>query len=330
MNAPMPNNFDAIVSRASGATAALRGEVIQSLWSGYGEIVRYRLHGADRNTVIVKHVRFPGEVNHPRGWHHDHAHQRKVRSYQVEMAWYHDWASRCDQHCRVPRCLASETINQQHLMVLEDLDAAGFGARRERLRPAQVLPCLRWLAYFHARFLGEAPSGLWPIGSYWHLATRQAEWQAIEDPQLRQAAPALDAMLNNGRFQTIIHGDAKVENFCFNQDGTHVAAVDFQYVGAGCGMKDLAYFLGSCLTEEEQQDHEQELLAQYFQLLQQALQHYRKADNFAELEQEWRRLYPIAQADFYRFLVGWSPGHWKLHDYSQRLAMKVVRQLPSI
>ncbi|MFQ5519060.1 MAG: choline kinase, partial [Mariprofundus sp.] len=36
-----------IIVDASGAHSVSRGEVIQSLWSGYGEIVRYHLQGGD-------------------------------------------------------------------------------------------------------------------------------------------------------------------------------------------------------------------------------------------------------------------------------------------
>jgi len=316
-----------IVKDAVGASHAERCEVIQSLWSGYGEIVRFALQGADVESAILKHVIFPSEVNHPRGWHNDRSHRRKVHSYEVEMAWYGQWSSRCADACRVPHCHLSETIGDEHLIVLEDLDAAGFPLRKSHLGFNEARLCLRWLAHFHATFLGEKPAGLWPVGSYWHLATRPDEWAAIEDASIRLAAAPIDAMLNGCRFQTIIHGDAKVANFCFSHDGAAVAAVDFQYVGGGCGMKDVAYFLGSCLDEEEQELWETDLLDSYFAVLRQALIGRGRGEVCEALESEWRRLFPVAQADFYRFLVGWMPDHWKIHDYSQRVAMQVIAGL---
>ena len=58
-----------------------------------------------------------------------------------------------------------------------------------------------------------------------------------------------------------------------------------------------------------------------------ALERSGKAVDFAALEQDWRALYPVAWTDFYRFLQGWSPGHWKLHRYSERLAREVLDAL---
>lgn len=320
----MQPSLNEFVRQTTGATDTFRGEVIQSLWSGYGEIVRHTLHGAGVPSVVVKHVVFPTAMNHPRGWNNDRSHQRKVRSYEVEMAWYRDWSPRCDTHCRVPHCYASRTIGDEHVMVLEDLCAAGFPRRREHLDLAGARLCLRWLAHFHATFLGEEPAGLWPVGSYWQLATRPDEWAAIEDPAIRDTAGALDAALSTARYRTVIHGDAKVANFCFSDDGTQVAAVDFQYVGGGCGMKDVAYFLGSCLDEHEQERHEAALLDSYFEALREALHTRGRGAATDALENEWRALFPVAQADFYRFLVGWMPDHWKIHDYSRRIALEVV------
>ena len=46
--------------------------------------------------------------------------------------------------------------------------------------------------------------------------------------------------------------------------------------------------------------------------------------DMADLEQQWRALYPVAWADFLRFLQGWKPGHWKIHRYSKRMLEESV------
>ena len=323
----MNDSTTRLILDATGASLAERGEVIASLWSGYGEIVRMHLTGAEVDSVVLKHVRFPDEANHPRGWHSDRGHLRKVRSYEVEMAWYHDFSRLCNELCRVPGCYLSETIGEEHIMVLEDLDAAGFPLRKSHLSKPEVTACLKWLANFHATFMGASPYSLWEFGTYWHLDTRPDELAVTEDASIRRAAPAIDAVLNGCRYQSFVHGDAKVANFCFSKDGEAVAAVDFQYVGGGCGMKDVAYLLGSCLDEMLQERWEAEFLDVYFTELRGALNRQGKDMDADALEAEWRKVFPIAQADFYRFLVGWMPTHWKINDYGKRVAMNVVGQL---
>jgi len=327
------HHLDELIISLSGANQAQRGEVIQSLWSGYGEIVRYALQGAEMPSMVIKHVKFPSAVHHPRGWHNDHAHQRKVKSYEVEMAWYRNWAKHCTDDCRVAHCYATATHGEEHIIMLEDLDAVGFSLRKSSPNLNDVHGCLTWLANFHATFLDAvadsdpAPDGLWPIGSYWHLATRPNELAVMDDTALREAAPVIDSMLNHCRFKSLIHGDAKLANFCFADDGQGVAAVDFQYVGAGCGMKDVAYFLGSCLSDREHAEHEAGLLDYYFKALEKAFIRHACAIDFNALESEWRALLPVAQADFYRFLVGWMPDHWKINDYNKRITLEVLTQL---
>ncbi len=323
----MNHNFQNVILQATGADALYHIEDIQSLWSGYGRIARYGLRGTDRDRVVVKHVKLPDQHNHPRGWNGDRSHQRKIRSYQVEMAWYRDWAPACDARCRVPACLALESDVDEFLMVFEDLDTSGFPLRKSSVSLAEMHTCLRWLAHFHADFLAEVPRGLWEVGSYWHLDTRPDELAALDDVALQQAAGEIDTLLRTARFQTFIHGDAKLANFCFSQDGMQVAAVDFQYVGGGCGMKDVAYFIGSCLHEEGCERHEDALLAYYFTALGDAIESRGCSVDPKAIEEEWRGLYPVAWTDFHRFMKGWSPGHWKIHGYSERLARQVLAQL---
>ena len=184
--------------------------------------------------------------------------------------------------------------------------------------------CLAWLAAFHARFLGVAPEGLWKTGTYWHLATRPDELAAIDDADLRAAAPILDRKLRAATFQTFVHGDAKLANFCFAPGGRAVAAVDFQYVGGGCGMKDVAYLLsGESSSEAVEQRH----LDTYFKHLREGVARLHPSIDVATLESEWRALYPIAGADFCRFMAGWAKEHWRSDGAGQRLVRDVLRKL---
>ncbi len=299
-------------------------EVIQELWSGYGQIQRVALSGGARRTVVVKHVTMPPGQRHPRGWNSDRSHERKVFSYQVEIEWYQSWSSRCDERCRIPEHLSFARDEGRVLLVLEDLDAVGFPLRLTNARRTQIELCLSWLAEFHAEFMGEDPIGLWPTGTYWHLETRPDELAALDDEPLKSAASWIDQTLKAARFQSFVHGDAKLANFCFSAAGDEVAALDFQYVGGGCGMKDVAYLIGSCLDEAACEAQEGALLDCYFTRLKQALSRRRPDLDATPIVAEWRDLFPVAWADFHRFLKGWCPGHWKINSYSERVVRDVL------
>lgn len=324
----MPDlNIQALILETTAAKGCELKQQIQSLWSGYGRLDRYRLHGAEYESVIVKHINPPATAQHPRGWNTDISHQRKLRSYQVERYWYEHVAGLCPAACRVPACLAIEQLGEETVLLLEDLDQAGFPRRLNTVDDRALQACLAWLAHFHARFISHSSAGLWPSGSYWHLETRPDEWQSMADGALKQQAESIDQALKAAPFSTLIHGDAKLANFCFSRDHRQVAAVDFQYVGAGCGMKDLAYFISSCFTERECQQRESELLDTYFSYLSDAIKLYQPQLDAAEVEAAWRPMYAFAWADFYRFLLGWSPGHWKIHGYSEAITAAVIQQL---
>lgn len=311
---------------STNAQEIVNAELIQTLWSGYGQIIRVKLKGSQYQSVIVKYIDFPKQAQHPRGWNTNTSHERKVKSYQVEQEWYRNWSSRLNQYARVPQLITANNNHNTPCFILEDLDAAGFEARKTQLNLQQAQLGLHWLAHFHAHFMLEEPHGLWETGTYWHLATRQEEWHAMKGGELKQKANWIDEQLNQCQFKTIVHGDAKVANFCFSSDMKYVAAVDFQYVGGGCGMKDVVYFLGSCLTEDECEKAEGELLDYYFKQLTLALNNYQPHIDSTAVEKEYRNLYAIAWTDFTRFLKGWVPTHQKLNSYSEKLMRKVINQ----
>ncbi len=268
------------LAEALGAKSARRGDRIQALWNGYGEL--YRVHLDDGRTVVVK------EARPPPGVADDVSFRRKCGSYDVELAFYRTVAARCDDTCRVPRLLASRSEGRSWLLVLEDLDAVGFTVRVDDADDDQLATALRWLASFHARFLGKRIPGVWPRGSYWQLETRRDELARMR-PELHADAETLARILATTKFQTLLHGDPKEANFVFTPDGARVAAVDFQYTGHGCGMVDVAYLL-----HPRTDSH---LLDTYFAALARP-----------DVEAEWRPLFPVARRDFQRFLAGWLRG----------------------
>lgn len=307
-----------------GTRSIQKVELVQTLWSGYGKLSRWYLSEGSIRTVIAKEISFPSNSDHPRAWNTNTSHLRKVRSYQVEVEWYNRWAERCTADCHVPECFYSLSNENQHLLILEDLDASGFSLRKSILNIGGVKLGLKWLANFHAVFMNELPGNLWKEGTYWHLSTRPDELAAMKDVRLKKMAAQLDKKLSNCQFQTLVHGDAKVANFCFSEDMKQLAAVDFQYVGGGCGMKDVIYFLSSCIDEEECEKHEAEFLDYYFDQLKLALAENNKMIDFDALEEEWRAMYIIAWADFIRFLLGWMPSHHKINNYSLKMIDRAI------
>lgn len=324
----MNSRFKETILKCTSAKEILGTEEIQELWSGYGQILRVKLKGGNVPSVIVKSVDLTSNVDHPRGWNTSASFNRKSISYAVEQEWYKTYAIHCNDFCRVPKFLGSNSIEESQILILEDLNESGFPFRKENLTKDEVKLCLSWLAHFHAIFMGKEPINLWETGTYWYLDTRKDEFMAMEDSELKSHAAYIDSLLSNCQFKTIVHGDAKVANFCFTKNGKKVSAVDFQYVGAGCGMKDVIYLLSSCLNDSECAEWEGELLEYYFRVLESALYSEGSRLVFNDLETEWRKMYPIAWADFSRFLLGWMPTHKKLNTYSSKMvnhALKIIK-----
>jgi len=314
-------DLQSFILSATRASEILAVETIQTLWSGYGNLMRIRLQDATLKSIIVKEIQLDESNGHPKGWNTNIGHQRKLKSYEVESIWYQHFANKSPS--RLPKCFGVESLSDHIYILLEDLDDAGYPLRKQQLTWAEFSNVLEWLAKFHVGFLGQEPKGLWTIGTYWHLQTRPQELAALQDKELQPAAALIDDVLNQCNYKTLVHGDAKLANFCFSEQGT-VAGVDFQYVGGGCGMKDVAYFTGSCLSEKDCERLEKKILDTYFSYFHKALGYKHSA-----LEQEWRELYHVAWADFHRFLKGWSPSHWKINSYSERVTKQVIKKLAS-
>lgn len=322
----MNTHFKQYLKQITNASDCKEIEIIQSLWSGYGQIARIELVGAAVKTVVVKHINLTKGNEHPRGWNTNLSHQRKVKSYEVETNWYKHWIQDCTHNCKWPNFIGTYEERNEQWIILEDLNVE-FPLRKHKVSIAEVKVCLHWLAHFHATFMQQEPTDLWAVGTYWHLETRTDEWEKMEHEALKAKAHLIDTLLNKCQYKTIVHGDAKLANFCFSKSGREVAAVDFQYVGGGCGMKDVAYFLGSCLSSEELVFQEKDLLEYYFEALVLAIKNSNSTIDCNKLLSEWRTMYPIACVDFTRFLLGWMPEHQKINPYQSGLIQSVLASL---
>ncbi|OQE35098.1 hypothetical protein PENCOP_c014G07053 [Penicillium coprophilum] len=137
---------------------------------------------------------------------------------------------------------------------------AGFHSRSRELLPATldgyVLPPLEESSRRQSSSQSVA-SGLWLNGGYTYLATRRkeyaslaqdtdSEWsdllcRASDECSLSVAEMVALFLTPSGRAaESYIHGDVKSENLFTTTNGDKVAFFDFQYVGLGLGVCDLA------------------------------------------------------------------------------------------
>lgn len=345
------------IANSLGCNEVVDIQVIQRLWGGYGELVRLvfvKNNSASMNSVIVKHVVLPDKAEHPKGWNTKLSHQRKVHSYQVETKWYQSFTQQWDERCPIPTGLHCELEENEWLIVMQDLADIGFpltsqfdvfaafdvveteDTQSERAsgytleEHKQRDACLKWLANFHAKHINvdqEQSASLWQVGTYWHLDTRPDELNTLTDLPLKNQAKHIDHLLKKCPYPTLVHGDAKLANFCFDSEIQNAAAVDFQYVGHGCAMKDVALFMSSAVRPQDCAELESQVLDIYFRHLKEALAYYQPQLSFYEVESAWRPMFYVAWADFQRFVKGWSPEHWKINPYTEQLTLRVLTQL---
>ena len=323
----LSNENETFILKSCRANSISNIELIQNLWSNYGRLMRITLSGSDYKSVIVKEIDLSEKSSHPRNWNTTTSHKRKLRSYRIESNWYKESQNFQSEESYFPSFIDLKSSDSQILLIIEDLNNRSFSKRLSSCDNNEIKLCLKWLAHFHSIGLNTSGKGLWGIGTYWHLNTRLDELKEMPESDLKNHAHQIDNRLNDIKYSTILHGDAKLANFCFNDESTSVAAVDFQYVGKGCGIKDFIYFLSSTLNEIELENKSETYLEYYFDLLGTYTSNVLSIHQFKELKSEWTKLYPFAIADFERFLLGWNPGHYKLNSYTKKITDELLRCL---
>jgi hypothetical protein len=224
---------------------------------------------------------------------------------------------------------------------------AGFHGRSWSLMPDSldecVLPPLEEAKKRGAG--GEIEGALWLNGGYTYLATRRSEYASLvedtdsewsdalcspwEESGLSVAEMAALFLTPCGRAdESYIHGDVKSENLFTTENGDGVAFFDFQYVGLGLGVCDLAKLftcsvpLNMLVEEDEPLPERLEMgngekgLLKYYRMS--LLQDQGDPDSWEKFKRHWE----TALVDWCRFQASW--GFWGNTDWLEARVRSIL------
>ncbi|KAK7052537.1 kinase-like domain-containing protein [Favolaschia claudopus] len=188
---------------------------------------------------------------------------------------------------------------------------------------------------------------VWLNGGYTYFATRRDEFRDLLQDETSEWAEALSAAPAIGYpsvaelvarilapskdrhtvspYETLIHGDVKSENLFTTTNGTTAAFYDFQYVGLGLGVTDLAKLFTCSVPpamlvvdrhEGRMSEGEEKLLRYYLERL---LRRSGKKYEWVVFVRHWE----TAVVDWLRFQASW--GFWGNTDWLEGRARAILR-----
>jgi len=207
------------------------------------------------------------------------------RLYEREVAFYEHLAPLIST--RTPAChFARRDDEDNFLLVLEDLSATMNIDQFSGITLDVARAGLRELAGLHgptharddlhdAEWLGAVAQSLRPLyAAVVPILFDQflERYDQRIDHDTRQLVSTLRERLDDyGDYATphpvVTHGDFRTDNLLVELDGEHIAVVDWQTIGVGSPMLDVAYFLSTSLGPDDCARHDEELLAYYVERL---------------------------------------------------------------
>ncbi len=218
--------------------------------------------------------------------------------YLKECDFYRSILPLVDVTVPTPLAVHFDLDGQDFAIILEDLAWSEQGDQFSEPTPEQIDLAIEQLARLQAPVWGKVSGSA--FDSYRRDRERRFDRLPLAFPVFLETVfdrlgPSLDsevaAMLErfaglagawarHGEFTTLVHGDYRPDNFMFGIDPSAppLAVVDWQTVGLGVGVTDLAYLLGGALEPERRHAEEPELLDRYRQALASQGVDYREAE----------------------------------------------------
>lgn len=209
------------------------------------------------------------------------------RLYEREVRFYQQLATRVG--IRTPHCFHADidTATGQFVLVFEDLapaasvdQVAGFTVDHARTAISQLaslhapvwndpeLESSDWLNQnrVQAHTLVDVSPALFDAFAARYQHSLEPEWLAV----VHQLKAHLKAFwLDQPRPWTVFHGDFRPDNMLFDARGGAIplATVDWQTIGLGPGLVDLAFLLGTGLDTTTRRECEDALVRAYHEVL---------------------------------------------------------------
>jgi hypothetical protein len=207
--------------------------------------------------------------------------------YFRETSFYQHLASEIDT--RTPQCFFAERDDDDNfLLLLEDMSPSAQIDQFDGLSFEQAKTGLYELAGLHGPTLGDSTlhAADWLGGASESLRPLYAAvLPALFDQFLDRYSGAIDEPLRafvqrlgnelslfsgyEAPFAAVTHGDFRTDNVLFEGSGGRVplAVVDWQTIGVGSPLLDVAYFITTSLTPEDCETNEHALLEYYLNCL---------------------------------------------------------------
>ena len=230
-----------------------------------------------------------------------------VRNYELEISWYRDLAAESGVNC--PACYHAEIADNgiDFALLLADVAPAGQGDQLAGASETDLLAAIDELAILHAAYwnspkldqlawLGYGSANKELVrqmlpGLYAGFRERYAGRLSEVILQMgdRLAAGIGQYLDHEPHALTIVHGDYRLDNLLFAPDARAII-VDWQTVGRGSGLADLAYLIGTSIADPAARAEGEEAWLNHY--LHRLAEHGAKADATAAREEY--RLYAFS------------------------------------
>lgn len=263
---------------------ALRGMAVENIGAGVGllgEILRCRLSwdGDDPSAPASIIVKLPSSDSKVLRM------SRRLRLYKREYDYYRHLGPQAP--IRSPALLYGDLDTRSHrfVLVLEDLGRMETGDQLAGATEEQAMRAVCGLARLHGRYWNGVDRP--PLSGFYdslsrkralvvqivymsNLASTLSRFGGFFSDRTRRLAEAYGARVaaHAGEVaagpRTVIHGDVRMDNMFFGAGGgDDFAIIDWQASGLGCGLYDVAYFLGGSVAVDVRRKIERDALKEY-------------------------------------------------------------------